>query len=142
VFGFDAAVTRADGTRQADGQVARTLAFVIVRRVLGLVGLGPSPDARRSRSRCCGTSLMVVRRQVARPRYTPQDRLVLAILARLLPPRPMAALPDYPFDAAAAPQGFNGSTATPTRMVTHMWQGLALPHVRTVAITHQPFGGR
>jgi putative transposase len=29
--------------------------------------------------------LMVVRRQVARPQYTPQDRLVLAMLARLLP---------------------------------------------------------
>ena len=29
--------------------------------------------------------LMVVRRQVAWPRYTPQDRLVLAMLARLLP---------------------------------------------------------
>jgi len=28
---------------------------------------------------------MVVRRQVARPRYTPQDRLVLAVLGRLLP---------------------------------------------------------
>jgi hypothetical protein len=29
--------------------------------------------------------LMVVRRQVARPRYRPQDRLVLAMLSRLVP---------------------------------------------------------
>jgi putative transposase len=43
--------------------VMRTLAFVIVRRVLGLVGLGPAPDVKDD----------------------PAGRMVLATLARLLP---------------------------------------------------------
>jgi putative transposase len=35
--------------------------------------------------------LVVLRRQVARPRYTPSDRLVLAVLGRLLPPERWSA---------------------------------------------------
>ena len=50
--------------------VARTLAFVIVRRVLGLVGLGPAPDAKDVEIAVLRHQLMVMRRQVARPRYT------------------------------------------------------------------------
>src|SRR5438067_13665226 len=65
--------------------VARTLAFAVVRRVLGLVGLGPAPDAKDVEIAVLRHQLMVVRRQVARPRYTPQDRLVLAMMSRLLP---------------------------------------------------------
>src|SRR3982751_3391322 len=65
--------------------VVRTLAFVIVRRVLGLVGLGPAPDAKDVEIAVLRHQLMVVRRQVARPRYAPADRMVLAMLARLLP---------------------------------------------------------
>jgi hypothetical protein len=65
--------------------VARTLGFVIVRRALGLVGLGPAPDAKDIEIAVVRHQLMVVRRPVARPRHTPQDRLVLAMLARLLP---------------------------------------------------------
>ena len=65
--------------------VVRTLALVIVRRVLGLVGLGPAPDAKDVEIAVLRHQLMVVHRQVARPRYEPADRLVLAMLARLLP---------------------------------------------------------
>src|SRR4051794_3280570 len=65
--------------------VVRTLAFVIVRRVLGLVGLGPEPDAKDVEIAVLRHQLMVVRRQVARPRYTPHDRVVLAMLGGLLP---------------------------------------------------------
>ena len=65
--------------------VVGTLAFVFVRRLLGLVGLGPAPDAKDIEIAVLRHQLMVLRRQSARPRYTPQDRLVLTVLARLLP---------------------------------------------------------
>src|SRR5262249_56675621 len=65
--------------------VAWTLVFVIIRQVLGLVGVGPTPDAKDVEIAVLRHQLAVVRRQVARPRYTPQDRLVLTMLARLLP---------------------------------------------------------
>jgi putative transposase len=71
--------------RQAGVVVVRTLAFVIVRRLLGLVGLGPAPDAKDVEVAVLRHQLMVLRRQVARPRYTPTDRLVLASLAKLMP---------------------------------------------------------
>src|SRR5687768_761630 len=65
--------------------VVRTLASVMVRRVLGLVGLGPAPDAKDVEIAVLRHQLMVVRRQVVRPRYAPADRMVLAVLVRLLP---------------------------------------------------------
>src|SRR4051812_35903516 len=72
--------------------VVRTLAFVIVRRVLGLVGLGSAPDAKDVEIAVLRHQLMVVRRQVARPRYALADRMVLAMLARLLPRERWATL--------------------------------------------------
>jgi hypothetical protein len=68
------------------------LAFVIVRRVLGLVGRGPAPDGKDVEIAVLRHQLMVVRREVARPRYTPQDPIVLAMLARLQPRQRWAAL--------------------------------------------------
>jgi hypothetical protein len=65
--------------------VARTLAFVVVRQVLSLIGLGPSPDAKDVEIAILRHQLLVLRRQVARPRYAPADRVVLAALAKLLP---------------------------------------------------------
>jgi transposase InsO family protein len=65
--------------------VVGTLAFLILRRAMGLVGLGPVPDAKDVEIAVLRHQLMVVRRQVARPRFTPTDRMVLATLAKLLP---------------------------------------------------------
>ncbi len=62
-----------------------TLAFLVARRLVGLVGLGPRPDAKDVEIAVLRHQLMVLRRQVARPRYAPTDRLILATLARVLP---------------------------------------------------------
>jgi putative transposase len=63
----------------------RTLAFLVLRRILGVVGGGPTPDANDVEIAVLRHQVAVLRRQVARPRYTPTDRIVLATLAKLLP---------------------------------------------------------
>ena len=61
--------------------VGYTLAFLRLRRILGVVG-GPAPDAKDVEIAVLRHQLAVLRRQVAR-RYTPADRMVLATLAKL-----------------------------------------------------------
>jgi putative transposase len=70
---------------QDDPVVVRTLAFVIVRRILSLVGGGPTPDAKDVEIAVLRHQLGVLRRQISRPHFTPSDRIVLATLAKLLP---------------------------------------------------------
>jgi hypothetical protein len=65
--------------------VVRTLAFLVLRRILGVLGGGPTLDANDVEIAVLRHQLAVLRRQVARPRYTPTDRVVLATLAKLLP---------------------------------------------------------
>src|SRR5438445_13395780 len=61
-----------------------TIVFLVVRHVLRLVGLGPKPDDKDVEIAVLRHQLAVLRRQIARPRYVPTDRLILATLARLL----------------------------------------------------------
>jgi putative transposase len=68
-----------------DHYVVRTVGLMVLRRLVGLLGLGPSPDAKDVEIAVLQHQLAVLRRQVTRPRYTPSDRLVLAWLAKLLP---------------------------------------------------------
>ena len=49
----------------------RTLAFLVLRRMLGVVGGGPTPDAKDVEIAVLRHQLGVLRRQVARPRYAP-----------------------------------------------------------------------
>src|SRR5215203_431984 len=65
--------------------VVGSVRLVLLRRVLGLLGIGPAADAKDVEIAVLRHQLTVLRRQVARPRYTLSDRLVLAVLARLLP---------------------------------------------------------
>src|SRR5437899_4635531 len=65
--------------------MASTLVFLLVGRALGLVGPGPKPDDKDVEIAVLRHQLAVLKRQVARPRYAPTDRLILATLARLLP---------------------------------------------------------
>ncbi len=58
---------------------------MIVRRVLGVLGRGPSSDADAVEIAVLRHQLAVLRRQVPRARYTSADRMVLAVLAKLLP---------------------------------------------------------
>jgi putative transposase len=71
--------------RQDDAMAMRTVAFMIVRQVLGLVRCGPSPDAKDVEIPVLRHQLLVLRRSVPRSRYTPADRMILASLAKLLP---------------------------------------------------------
>jgi transposase InsO family protein len=61
------------------------VALMVVRRVLGVLGCGPTPDANEVEIAVLRHQLAVLRRQVARPRYGPADRMLLATLAKLLP---------------------------------------------------------
>ena len=65
--------------------VVHTLAFMVVRQVLSLIGLGPTPDAKDVEIAVLRHQLLILRRQIARPRYAPSDRVILAALAKLLP---------------------------------------------------------
>ena len=62
-----------------------TVVFMVVRRILAVAGVGPRADAKDIEIAVLRHQLTVLRRQVARPRYTPADRMLLATLARFLP---------------------------------------------------------
>ncbi|MGF7235116.1 MAG: integrase core domain-containing protein [Frankia sp.] len=62
-----------------------TIVFLTLWRVLGLLGMGRRPDEKDVEIAVLRHQLMVLRRQVARPRYAPSDRMILATLAGLLP---------------------------------------------------------
>jgi hypothetical protein len=63
--------------------MACSVTFLLVRRLLDLIRLGPAPD-QKDEIAVLRHQVAVLRRQVARPRYSPADRAVLATLAMLL----------------------------------------------------------
>jgi putative transposase len=85
--------------------VVHSIALMIVRRVLGMLRRGPTPDADAVEIAVLRHQLAVLRRQVPRPRYTPADRMLLAALAMLLPREWWAAFLVTAVDAAALASG-------------------------------------
>ena len=65
--------------------MGRTLGFLIVRRVLEVLGLGRSSDQKDIEIAVLRHQIAVLKRQVTRPRFTPTGRLVLASLSRVQP---------------------------------------------------------
>ena len=61
-----------------------SVTFLLVRRFLDLLRVDPSPDQKDVEIAVLRHQVAVLRRQVARPRYSPTDRAVLATLARFL----------------------------------------------------------
>jgi hypothetical protein len=66
------------------------MTFLLVRKLLRLVGIGPTPDDKDVEIAVLRHQLAVLGRPVARPRFSPTDRVVLATLARLLAREPWA----------------------------------------------------
>jgi hypothetical protein len=64
--------------------MACSVTFLLVRRLFELLRLGPSPDEKHVEIAVLRHQLAVLHRQVARPRYAPSDRAILATLARFL----------------------------------------------------------
>ena len=67
------------------------MVLLIVRRVLDVLGRGPTPDVDAVEIAVLRHQVAVLRRQVPCPRYTPADRMLLAALAKLLPRERWAA---------------------------------------------------
>ena len=76
--------------------VVQTVGMLVLRRLVRLLGMGPTSDAKDVELAVLRHQLAVLRRQVARPRYTPADRLVLGWLASLLPRQRWSAFPVTP----------------------------------------------
>ena len=64
--------------------MVRPLTFLLARRLLDLLRLGPTPDDKDVEIAVLRHQLAVLGRHVARPRFLPVDRAFLATLARLL----------------------------------------------------------
>ena len=73
-----------------------TLSFLVLRRVLGVLGVGPKLDDKDVEIAVLRHQLAILGRQVPRPRYNDGDRLVLSVLARFVPRERWGVFPVTP----------------------------------------------
>jgi transposase len=62
-----------------------SITYLLVRKLLRLLAIDPTPDDKDVEIAVLRHQLAVIRRQVARPRFSPTDRALLATLSRLVP---------------------------------------------------------
>jgi hypothetical protein len=62
-----------------------SLSFLVLRRILGVLCLGPKPEGKDVELAVLRHQLTVLQRQVPHPRYNNADRLMLSMMATLLP---------------------------------------------------------
>jgi hypothetical protein len=91
-----------------------TVSLLVFRRVLHVLRLGPSADDKDVEIAVLRHQLGVLERQVPRPRYRQADRMILSMLAKLLPRDRLGCFPrDTGHPAALAP-GTGSPTLGPT----------------------------
>src|SRR5438132_8800013 len=95
-----AALSSHDGHLPGTG-MGSTIVFLVVRRVLRLVGLGPKPDDKDVEIAVLRHQLAVLHRQVPHPRYAPTDRLGPGDPGQTLVSGALVGLPGHTSNAVA-----------------------------------------